>query len=767
MKTPNHPSESGSSSPRPDVTRRHFLAAATAATAGSPWLGGGLLAARPARLPAAERPVVPDWIAPGKLRWVWALWEPLALYRRGGYGAGIGDGRVTGHWVGRWYDRMHSDEILDKLADAGVNLVTTHFYKGFGLKAEADEMARAADFTRRAHVRGIRVLGYHQFSTVIYETMLDEVPNLRDWIQRAPDGSLQTYGSTWWRWMACPIHDEFIAYLKRVVDRCLIEAGMDGVEYDGTSYECYCRKCTAAFRQFLTERHPKPRERFGLPHFRHVEIPPLWDRKDPIWQEWIRFRIDLMGRRLRGMRAYVHQTKPGAALATYEDCPALWRSNRTRLLPDRGDYLDLAIAESHDMPQVLDGQLVTKVRHLKEGTAIGVVALSTDWLRTSAGGITLPPEVRPVELDMAECLACGGQVCTATWSLRAGDKRDGSAFFEQPEFHAALKRYMGFARDHEDLYIGSQPCANVWVYHSLWSLAFDHATAYNSVLGFEQALLGRIAYRVAKEAHLGRLGPRDVLIVAAQTCLSDRECDAVRAAVARGCGFDPHRALGRVRRRLPPAQPDRLDRPARQSAGSVLREMPGADLAAVVGLEPGPPRRHAGANRRDPPGGSRPGPTGAGGGAGRRPAKTAACDGRRLPAAGWLRGPRGLLRRRPAGGTPSPRGPVAGQRRRRASLPVSRHPGEARARRGRLARPTGGLRQVCRSENQAVGAPCRRRNSSRLPATIETRTWKHHWAPAGRWALRRGGRRSLIRCRPASAWTASAPTGAYQPGGSA
>ena len=481
----------------------------------------------------------PSWIAPGKLRWVWALWEPIDLYMRGGHGAGVGDGRATGLWVRRWYERMHSDEILDKLADAGVNIVTTHFYKGFGLRAEAQEMARAADFTRRAHARGIRVLGYHQFSTVIYETMLDEVPHLEKWIQRGPDGSLRTYGSASWRWSACPIHDEFIAYLKRVIDMCLTQADMDGVEFDGTSYECHCEKCTAAFRKFLSRQtvERSPRERFGLPHFQHVRIPKEWSTKDPIWQEWIRFRIELMGRRLRELREFTHSRKRDAAFVTYEDCPALWRRNRTRLLPDDGSYLDLAVAESHDMPQVLDGELVTKVRHLKEGTAIGRLALSTDWLRSAKGSITLPADPKPVELDMAESLACGGHMLTATWALRSGDKRDGSAFFEQPEFHGAMKRYMRFSRDHEDLYSGSEPCANVWMYHSQWSLAFDHGHAYNNVLGFEQALLGRIAYRVAKERHLSQLGPRDVLIVAAQTCLSDVECSAIRAAVERGCGL--------------------------------------------------------------------------------------------------------------------------------------------------------------------------------------------------------------------------------------
>jgi hypothetical protein len=121
--------------------------------------------------------------------------------------------------------------------------------------------------------------------------------------------------------------------------------------------------------------------------------------------------------------------------------------------------------------------------------------------------------------------------------LRSGARRDGSAFFEQPQFLEALKRYMGFERTHEDLYSGSQPCANVWIYHSPASLAFDHRVAHNSVMGFEQALLGRMAYRVAKPAHLPGLGARDILIVANQTCLSGMECQAIRAAAARGCGL--------------------------------------------------------------------------------------------------------------------------------------------------------------------------------------------------------------------------------------
>lgn len=522
-------------------SRREIIKTASLAALGYPALQFTSCINRTGEIAATGSPdlTIPDWVSAGKLRWVWALWEPIDLYRRSGSAAGIGDGRATGHWVLKWYERMHSDEILDKLADIGINLVSTHFYKGFGLKAEAEEMQRAADFTKRAHLRGIRVLGYHQFSTVIYETLKDEIPKLEDWIQLNPDGSMRTYGggATYWRWLACPTHDDFIKYLKKVVDHTLIYADMDGVEYDGTDYNCHCEKCQKAFREYLKENNPDPQDRFGLPHFNHVRIPTSWNTKDPLWQEWIRFKIYFMGKRLRELRTYIHSKKQGAILATYEDCPALWRNNRTRGMPDKGDYLDLAIAESHDMPQIQNGELITKIRHLKEANAIGQIGLSTDWLRSESGGILLPNETKPVELDMAECMACGGHVLTATWALRSGNKRDGSAFFEQTDFYNVMKQYMQFSKKYENLQEGIQGCANVWVYHSQWSLAFDFRTAYNSILGFEQALLGRIAYRVAKETDLNSLTGKDILILANQTCLSEKECNEIRSAANRGCGI--------------------------------------------------------------------------------------------------------------------------------------------------------------------------------------------------------------------------------------
>ena len=62
---------------------------------------------------------IPTWIRRGKLRWVWALWEPERFYRRAAYGGATSPGNAL--WMPQWYARMRSEETVAKLADLGVN----------------------------------------------------------------------------------------------------------------------------------------------------------------------------------------------------------------------------------------------------------------------------------------------------------------------------------------------------------------------------------------------------------------------------------------------------------------------------------------------------------------------------------------------------------------------------------------------------------------------------------------------------------------------
>ena len=70
-------------------------------------------------------------------------------------------GLASGHWVRPWYERMHSDETLDKLADAGVKLVTTHFYKGFGLLLNGGWKAKGYLIGRRTEETPTLLAGFN------------------------------------------------------------------------------------------------------------------------------------------------------------------------------------------------------------------------------------------------------------------------------------------------------------------------------------------------------------------------------------------------------------------------------------------------------------------------------------------------------------------------------------------------------------------------------------------------------------------------------
>ena len=87
--------------------------------------------------------LTPTWVKKGGLRWVWGLWEPLMFYRRAGYGSATAVGSAL--WNEAYYNRMHSEEIIGQLAEIGVNCISTHYFKGFGMVAEAEEQEKAAD----------------------------------------------------------------------------------------------------------------------------------------------------------------------------------------------------------------------------------------------------------------------------------------------------------------------------------------------------------------------------------------------------------------------------------------------------------------------------------------------------------------------------------------------------------------------------------------------------------------------------------------------
>ena len=207
----------------------------------------------------------PKWLEQGQLRWAWLSWEPLMMFRRVGYQFEAME--ANARWSEDWFKRLHSEEYIKKLANAGFNAVSTHFHKGFGMKAEAEEMEMTRRLIEICHRHGIRVFTYVQSMSIMYETFFTEVPEAESWLQKDEHGKVRTYGEQYWRVFPCLSHDGYIAYIKKVIEKAIRWAKADGVQLDNTGFmACQCDACQTKFQQYLRKHHPKPdKARFGIP----------------------------------------------------------------------------------------------------------------------------------------------------------------------------------------------------------------------------------------------------------------------------------------------------------------------------------------------------------------------------------------------------------------------------------------------------------------------------------------------------------------------
>jgi hypothetical protein len=198
----------------------------------------------------------PGWLREG-LVFV-GHWEPLIYRRRRG-------GSETDVW--ERYLREHSEEAVAELADLGVNLVITHYHKGFGPAAERDEYAFIRQLRNYCHARDIRVGAYIRLDTLAYETLLQEHPEAQDWFQVNWDGQYPVYNDSdqwlYYRRQACPCCEEYLRWIEERVRFAVEDLKVDLVHFDGVmpfleGYQCYCDRCKADFRHYLQEKYADP-----------------------------------------------------------------------------------------------------------------------------------------------------------------------------------------------------------------------------------------------------------------------------------------------------------------------------------------------------------------------------------------------------------------------------------------------------------------------------------------------------------------------------
>lgn len=473
-------------------------------------------------------------VDPLTTRWTFGNHEPIPMFERIGTRStgGIDGGAL---WLEEWHHWFDSEECPALMESLGLNMLHCRFFKGMGWEFESRDFPNVKRFVENCHKHHVRALAYVQFSTLYYEIMLDEIPDLESWVCLDENGKKRIYGSNYFRWIPCETQPAFEAYLKKMITIALTEGGFDGIMIDNAyAQPCYCPRCRELFRKYLTETIPDPMARMGIPGFRHVEIPvrtPAYGEiQDPLYQEWLNFRCQFHSKLFSRLAEHAQKVKPGAVFTAniYDIRRNNLAGRESYDVPEITRPFSMILSQSGNAPRVQDGAVINRVREIRMAQALGKPILA---LCDQDAGLT---DEEQYLLPLLEDAVFGG-IPTDRTVLRPD--RSNLYSKEVVEFRRPLlARFNQMLVTHRESFAAPawQP---VRVLRSRESILFSEA-AHNALLAAEEILLrNHVPYGLLLTCEAKPLEiPEDceLLLVCHQTCLSDQEIDVLIRFAQRG-----------------------------------------------------------------------------------------------------------------------------------------------------------------------------------------------------------------------------------------
>lgn len=432
-------------------------------------------------------------------------------------------------WQKDLYDHQLSEEYIKALSESGVSLYHVSCYKGFGFKAEKENMDKVAEAVSIAHKYGMKVDTYVQWNTLAYETFFSEVPEAKNdlWYQVDINGNpiMLTYGyQQSFRYRPCFNNDAYLNYFKEKILRYVVETvktdfiHFDNFDFNPPSEVDFNPATIAAFRKYIIDKYsPEQRiERLGFDDVTYL-LPPAWNSEnpadkivninDPIVQEWIDFRCWTFTSRLVECAAYVRKLNKEVAIEVNPH--GIVGSNRAWEAgidhPDLLQYTNVIWTEdASNNPHWSNGVAIGKFRHYKLGRTTNNFILTNNQKAN----------------DFAENLALNRTI----------------GFIEQ--FGVTQKKYVDFWLSNKELYINSKGAEKVAVLRSYPSMAYNTLETQIAVNMAEQTLQQRqIPFDIIFDQQIERLSDYSVIVLANQESLADNTINAIKLYVANGGGL--------------------------------------------------------------------------------------------------------------------------------------------------------------------------------------------------------------------------------------
>jgi hypothetical protein len=465
---------------------------------------------------------------------------PIFRTRKGGYQT----------WDVEDYPRTHSEETIIRLKEMGVTMAMIHFFKGFGLEAEKQQLEDAKKLAALCKKHGLRV-GAYIGSTVAYETFLPEVPEAQSWFVPDYMGQPVTYGGQTYRKRVYFMHSGYRAYIKKVLRIAIEDLHVDLIHFDNTSMRgaipiFFHPVAVEDFRTYLQKNYSPEqlKERLGFSNVSFVEPPKysgnLSTMTDPLFQLWTDFRCKQLTGFYNEMAEYIQGLNPEVAV---ENNPSSGFSGRNTMWEQSVDYpqlLSLTNAvwteEGNEASYTGDERLISKIRSYK------VAGLFNNTVFTYTGDS---------KLKMAESMAynrqCLGMVGGLLTGFELSETRSDRGF-DNPytegtarETIADMKNkadYVRFFNSNFKYFRDVENIADVAVLRTFASMAFDNDRPYQSTYLFEQVFIQeRIPFDIVFDENLTDLSKYRVLVLADQECLSDKNLALITDFVKKGGGL--------------------------------------------------------------------------------------------------------------------------------------------------------------------------------------------------------------------------------------
>ncbi|HEY4289619.1 MAG TPA: putative glycoside hydrolase [Puia sp.] len=447
-------------------------------------------------------------------------WDMKPLFKRRVGGSPI--------WQEENYTKEHTEERVKKYKDMGATMLMMHFYKGFGLEAEKEEIADSKRLAQLCRKYGLKV-GVYVGATLFYETFLAEKPEAKDWLVPDYMGKPVTYGSQTFRKLVYFQHPGYKEYIKRVLKIAIEDLKADVIHFDNSSVQAippvfYHPLAVQQFRDFLRNKYTPAQleQRLGFSDVSYVEPPPYSgpaaNIDDPLAQEWTDFRCQRLADYYTEMAQYIRQLNPNVAV----ECNPHGLAGRNTMWEQSVDFprlianTDFFFSEGEETG-LSDGVLLSKIRTYKMARTLDSrVFVTTGHDR----------------LKMAESMAYNRQ---GMGLINDNEEMDGTATKDWTNLPADEKAYIDFFHKHFDDYRGVKGLADVAVLHTYATMAVNSDRPYQSTALFEQTLLQhKIPFDILFDKQLTHLDRYKVLVLADQECLTENQLQLIRVFVAQG-----------------------------------------------------------------------------------------------------------------------------------------------------------------------------------------------------------------------------------------